>query len=369
MSNKIITAIIAAVVVLSGALFGAALINNDNGDDVDAAALDFKTYKIEKGKSVDVTFKYNKTAYTAYGTPAVEITLESRSGQYTISAITEDANGKCKFTITADANATVATYNENFNMNVTVSSLKDDKGVASSESITLTSVACTIEIQIFDGAIGPLTIPALDNAIVGEIYTSAAITAPAEVTIASWYAYGLPTGLTISKEGKIIGMPSEAKTYSGIVILGTTAEGKVYKGTCNITVDAALTLELEAKVGGVTVGTGEAINLFAETGVTKLDLTVTPKEGSDEKFTVKDTESKVYVYQAGEYKDVTLDKVNTITFDGVGSYFIIVDAVVYDKVGDVTSYYGHATTQFTVNVLSAASGNVPANIVITPVSA
>ena len=367
MNNKTIAAIIAIVLAFSGASI-AAVLAHDNGTDAAADPLDFGTVKIEKGESADVVFKYNKTAYTAYGTPEVKITLATLADQYTISKITEDANGKCKFTITADEDADVEERKDiPFNMNVTITKLMNGS-TETSESFPLSSVACKITIQIVNPAGGDLTAPATKNAVVGDIYTSGAFTAPEGVTITSWYAYGLPAGMTISKGGIIVGMPSDIGSYNP-KILGITADGATYVVNYPFEVVATENLVLSANVGGTTVGTGEALNLFAETGKTGLDLTVTLAEGTDEKYSVDTAESMVYVYKNGTYTAVALDNVSTIIFDGVGSYFITVDAVINEEVAGLNSYYGHATTQFTVNVLSASTGNVPANITIIPVAA
>ena len=357
MDSKLVAIILAAVMALSGAV---ALTVSD--DRTEAAALDFGTLTVEEDRSVDLVFKYNRTAYDGYGNGAsAHITGLSTTDKYTVGTLTEDATGRC---IVPIGGLVQSTSTANFDLAVVV-----DTG--NGGSVTLQEIHCKVVIDVIRKSTGTLSGPDTVESFVGEILVSQAFSKTG-VQIRNWYAYGLPAGLTVSKEGRIIGMPgADSQSNSSVRIVGVDADGNTYSKTVDVQVKGALQVEVKAEVGGIAIKSGSTITLFAESGRTGLDLTISIDDSSTKKNAYIDgSATKVHLYHQGVMTAYSLDQLDSFVFDGVGSYSVNVDVVITE--GDTAAtatYYGHVATGFTVNILSAAAGNTPANIVITPVSA
>ena len=216
-------------------------------------------------------------------------------------------------------------------------------------------------VTVKDNASSPVPLNAM-TFTVGE--ADAFTVSGSSVTVEgnSWYAIGLPEGLSMSPNGVVSGMPtgndasgSKISNYNdpiSVDVYSTTNDGKISTYTLSVKINEAasanMTLSLNSASTTLVVS---GTTYTAIQGTNDIKLTITPAVASTLEWasvTVIDTNGQVQV-------DYDLADGAKIPSDGIGSYKIVVNAIIDSK---------HVTDSLTLNVISPMD-SIEAGIIVS----
>ena len=177
----------------------------------------------------------------------------------------------------------------------------------------------------------------------------------------SWYAIGLPEGLSMSPNGVVSGMPTgndasgEILNYDtpiSVNVYSTTNEGKISTYTLSVRINeassASMTLSLNSASTTLVVS---GTTYTAIQGTKDIKLTIAP-EGS---LTLEWASVAVIGLDGQVQVDYDLSNGAEIPSDGIGSYKIVVNAIIDSK---------HVTDSITLNVISPMD-SIEAGIIVS----
>lgn len=177
----------------------------------------------------------------------------------------------------------------------------------------------------------------------------------------SWYAIGLPEGLSMSPNGVVSGMPTgndasgeilDYGTPISVNVYSTTNEGKISTYTLSVEINeassASMTLSLNSASTTLVVS---GTTYTAIQGTKDIKLTIAP-EGS---LTLEWASVAVIGLDGQVQVDYDLSNGAEIPSDGIGSYKIVVNAIIDSK---------HVTDSITLNVISPMD-SIEAGIIVS----
>ena len=241
------------------------------------------------------------------------------------------------------------------------------KGIVKCEVIVNTSGDRTITIPnnyglvtVNNNASSPVSLNTM-TFTVGE--ADAFTVSGSSVTVGgnSWYAIGLPKGLSMSPNGVVSGMPtgidasgvkiSDYNTPISVDVYSTTNEGKISTYTLSVKINEASSAKMTLSLSSASTTLVVSETTYtAIQGTNDIKLTITPVASTLEwaSVTVIDTDGQVQV-------DYDLVDGAEIPSDGIGSYKIVVNAIIDSK---------HVTGSVTLNVISPMD-SIEAGIIVS----
>ena len=238
------------------------------------------------------------------------------------------------------------TYNLTFKAQITIT--KDNK------SLVLNEVEFTATVVAYDNDLGTGTVS--NKLVVGTSYTStnaASISFRDKTfTSPSWYAIGLPSGLSVNNSGQIIGMANEE--FNSKITVVIYDGGREYYGKVTPDIDAATgvtyTYNITSSGSNGVIGSGDNFTVMSKS-TAKITLEITGTPAFDGSVTVIDATSGVRG-NATKSQDASNDVVSyNIPVNGVGTYLILVS-------GD------QGVDTITLNVVAQTAGTVGVGFVV-----
>lgn len=362
MNTKVMTALVAAIVVLAGA---AVLLTSDRAD----AAVEVKTLEpmqVQSTGSDTSTFTFNEAEFLGYtyelkieiakitntadpsvesgwktigtstnrtvgGTPSFSAETVSAIDNLTPSLASTNLIGSYTLTVTSNGASGSVNFGIKCTMDALVGAQHQTQTIYYVQPVNIGESTTTTTFTAAEGTVGTFF-----GQYVSEDESGSHIIG--ELKDYSWYAVDLPAGLTMSDAGYISGIPLTEGSSSANIVATNKSTGTIYTGTMSIVISPA---EPSAPVDWrfeVKVGSAAAVENPSSVNVQKGDeVTLTVYNatvgGSAVEATVKAIDENgaetPLTYETDHY---------TIPTDGTGSYRI---SVTYSE--DTEYFYLYVT--------------------------